>query len=193
MTKDEGKFINLIYTISNGFASCQTEKLREKEDRKGSYCFIPMYYLRLYQEIEDLLKINPNLRGKKFVDYGSGPGMTMLIAKSFGLITKGYEMRDSCVKFARSILTLNVEKCDLKSHPYNEKFQIVYYYCPFTDRNMENDFELKAISTLESGGYLMCPCPGTFLAGGMSPRMKKEFKRFEPVEGLSFTFKLIKP
>lgn len=143
------------------------------EHKEGSYPFIPMDPHRVIQEfvlLREQLKSIKNWSGhkvkkSKFLDAGCGVGNVMLIAKAANLCKQvhGIEYFDETYERARLLLGLVdhekfntfIHKDDiLKFENYN-RFDVIYYYCPFSDHRLEAMFEERVEDSMKIGAILL--------------------------------------
>jgi SAM-dependent methyltransferase len=100
----------------------------------------------------------PEMKGRKFLDVGCGPGTKMLLAKQFyGLNVHGIELNPAmaCVAFKEG----SVKTCDALQVPAGtyRAFDLIWLYRPFRDPQLEEELEARITDEMK---------PGAILAGG---------------------------
>lgn len=168
----------LTYIIDSFCRSKEIENRPKYEDRlkrKGSYSYIPFdtNYFYAYiatvrskiMEQKGLTSLDESTQVQKrptFIDYGAGIGVTVKIAERLGFFTTGIEIDDKLINLCNTGYGAKIVRGDLTKPTVfaGKSYDVVYFYCPFYDREKELEFELKAINTVKVGGYLIAPHPG---------------------------------
>jgi len=172
----------MLLSLIDNIVQNQSFKIRKEQIRlKGSYPFIPINIPAFFESliiVRELLYAE-STNGLKFIDYGCGIGITMLIARKLGFEISGIEYDDKIIE--NSLFSIYepknpIIKGDLtdKKLYKNNQYDVVYYYSPFEDYMKEVEFELNAISTVKIGGYIIAPPPGRMVE--YLSNYKSEFK-----------------
>lgn len=163
--------LNIMSLLISKLPKCKTTITSRQKD--GAYSFIPIsssYVFNSIRFVKSLLKGN----GHTFIDYGAGFGIVVKIAEELGFDAKGIEIEkfyiENSISRYKSIKEGDLNDLNLY---LDKKFDVVYYYSPFEHRDKKEIFEIRAISTLNVGGYLIAPTPGVFASYFIS-RSKNE-------------------
>jgi len=130
------------------------------------FAYIPNLLPKLYNNLLIILKhISKKSPNKycnlKFLDAGCGIGLTMLLAKNIRFknmrITDahGIEIDETLINTSKKLFTSSISKLapNFKKHNYHivqnnilnfkyyDKYDIIYFYCPFDDTELETKFE----------------------------------------------------
>lgn len=160
--------LNLIYNLTKTYESLQRKVRSPQEVRtEGSFEYVPFSAKFLYQNLKVIEKLMEN-KGKTtskplFIDYGCGIGATLAIAKMFGYDCRGIEINKDYIRdWVCYDPYCQITEGDLTNKEIYEKFHydLVYYYCPFTNHTKELAFEIEALSTVKIGGFVIAPSPG---------------------------------
>lgn len=155
----------------------------------GSYPFIP---LGIEKQIRWMSKVKEELIGNKryisqekpvkFLDAGCGCGNAMLMAYATGLASEchGIEYSPEMADKAEVFLGTKNEKGwmfkvfreDIMAFKYYNKYDVLYYYCPFVDKRLQVRFEEYIEDKMKVGAILMC-----FLKQARSIRKDDRFKQ----------------
>lgn len=138
------------------------EKSRKALNMKGSYHFIKndSYPIirSLYEVKKDILK-NGWTYKYPFIDLGSGPGLTLHLAAAVGFTNGlGLDIDSENIKLSKYLLFgtgLKVIKRDILKWNGFGPNQIIYYYCPFIDDDLQHKFEKRVEDRMKVGSYLI--------------------------------------
>lgn len=171
------------------------KKMQAHKD-KGRYLFVPyrdiiqvieqLIFIKdiLYKEQDVVLKNDPFYRSNylpyKFVDAGCGLGFICHLAWNIGFKAYGIEIYDSYLKFCKKFYKKEILKYnpttfireDILKHDYKQ-YDIIYYFCPFTAKNLERRFEKRVLDTMKKGAFLI-PKEGAWIV--------EEDKRFKKIK-----------
>lgn len=186
-TSNEFYLLNII----ERFVNSEKDKLKSKVEevkKKGSWDFIPYRSQYIFNNLLEIKKLEPR-RSLSFIDYGCGIGNASLIADVLGFDAYGLERELPYIEIAKGLLynKNRIISGDLEIHDFKPNYDVVYFYCPFQDRDKEYKFEKKVVASVPIGGYLMPTSCGIFandyidnLYKGLIP-LKKKFE--EVIEG----------
>jgi len=163
----------------------QDVSTKKKRNKDGSYEFIPhntsdnvRAFIMLKQKLIKEPKWSGHKRANgrtKFLDAGCGIGNVMLTAKSCGLTDEahGLELFDDTVAQARAFLGLThdhrnnswsdsksyfsykVYKRDIMTFKSYSHYDVIYFYCPFCDHDMQQKLEEHIENSMKIGAVLI--------------------------------------
>jgi hypothetical protein len=144
---------------------------------KDSYYHIPYSYNALAGNLQ-IIKDHSKKSYLSFIDYGCGPGFTLLVARALDFYTTGVEFDKKLFYFCKRMLpNSNILQADLTTHLFAiGYYDVVYFYCPFRDEEKEIKFEKKALMSIKIGGYLIAPPPARLTYERSVERVCKNFK-----------------
>jgi SAM-dependent methyltransferase len=199
---DKKNFDNVKYMM-NSFHDILDHVIRAQHDRdtyveaiehkEGSYPFIPLSLNRQIMGMKDLREHlrkerrwsgHKYLMNSKFLDAGCGIGNAMLAANTAGLCANqhGIEYFPETADKAEQFLGIKngrykqfkVLRDDiLKFKTYN-RYDIVYFYCPFSDRRLQVRFEEYLEDNMKIGAVLM-----GFMKQGHQIRKDERFEQIK--------------
>lgn len=162
MNKLNDKLFGILDDICFGIR--ELNNIDQKDiDEKQSFTYYPMDASILYNSLVFVNKLVKK-ENKTFVDYGCGIGLTLRIAKLLGFESIGYDLDKRIVRafnissyyYSNGLMKV----ADLRdSSIYTTKFDVVYFWSPFVDRDLEREFELQALKTVKKSGFLMTTSP----------------------------------
>jgi 2-polyprenyl-3-methyl-5-hydroxy-6-metoxy-1,4-benzoquinol methylase len=95
-----------------------------------------------------------------FVDAGCGIGWVVELANYMGFKSKGIEISINNVKVANKLFNacydsnMDVVEGDIFDHDFS-KYDVIYYYCPIKDPELEIKFEHKVEKEMKVGSILI--------------------------------------
>ena len=132
------------------------------------YNFIPKLNSNFFNQLEIVNKIlhtedKPRIT---FLDVGCGVGSKLAIAKLFYFSNvHGIEINPIYIDNAKKIFNIckeNIFVVDaLNFENYNE-YDIIYFYCPFRNWELEKKLEIKIKNDMKSGSFLLANLSKTF-------------------------------
>ena len=144
-----------------------------KGARKAYSMYIPLDFTRFISLIQ---KSITNLKGnipRKFLEIGSGNGLKLVAAaailEDYGFrIFHGVEVLKGQIKFANNLakkvkdgygLDTNVDcksfYCDAFNFTHYSDYDLIYYYCPISDSELEAKLECLIEKNMKSGSLLV--------------------------------------
>jgi SAM-dependent methyltransferase len=145
----------------------------------GKYEYIPMDIKVIRNEIKfvsDILKTKNRIHDLKFLDAGCGIGVTLLVARRYGFKPFGIEFNAKLAEIAVRLSEVwtkdNVFIGDILDYKDYNKFDVIYYYCPFEDRELQATFEKIVENAAKKGAIIIAN-----LKQNDSIVMDKRFKR----------------
>jgi len=148
-------FLNeLTYQIQRG----SREVYKRGTEKEYEYIAYRNYELL----IEQLLAVMGYLLDQgnwspKFIDVGCGAGLITHLADTIGFDGFGIELRQEYVDYAKRFDVcdhLNIFKGDAFDHSY-KKYDVVYYYCPINDRELQTRLEKHIEGSMKKGAFLI--------------------------------------
>ena len=185
---------------------CRENEGKRVEQAEGSYPFIPISTQRTYRDFQDLaayLRTEKRWSGHrakgrytKFLDAGCGAGNVMMLARAHQLTNQvhGLEYYEHTLQMARTFVGHHktygprngcfVEQADILTFRRYNQFDIVYFYCPFSNGDLQERFEERLEDKMRVGAILV-------------PRLKKsraieKDSRFERIKGLDMMWIKVK-
>lgn len=138
-------------------------------ERSKSHAFVPLPTLSfinsMFAVVEAVEKDGRTASEYTFVDFGSGPGIKMVIARAFGFQVMGFEFNEEYVKrsYGLGVSSLikikDLEQLDPLEIPSKS---ILYFYRPFQDGTKQDAFEEKIFTSMSKESYAI-PFGGTGL------------------------------
>jgi len=121
-----------------------------------------------------------------FIDAGCGIGNIVMIARCIGYRAYGIELNDKYVDMAEEILTsqiatydhYNVKKGDILKEGDWGKYNVIYYFQPIKDQQLEIEFEKKVEEMAK---------PGAFIVAGM--KRDHSFRKSDKFSKVKITVK----
>jgi SAM-dependent methyltransferase len=174
-----GRKLEIYSQIFHNFFTSYRSNVSIKEEKearkKGSWVFIPNSFTRImdnFIELSDFLKKNKKWSGnesdydhRKFLDAGCGVGNIMVLANEI-LQCKyihGLEIDKENVDEAKNLLKrfaggkreyIEVFKKDILKFQNYGDYDIIYYYCPLCNFEMEKEFEEMVEDQMKVGAVL---------------------------------------
>lgn len=183
-TKDEYIYLNdkysalkrLVYNINYGYGCRDGDLKRNKEYEKinkgthkmDRWHFIPCSIDRV---LDDILLVSKDCdKGHRynnhynmyhynmsFVDAGCGNGWVVEVAKNLGYKAFGVEIEDKNVDAIHHLfpdLKNNIIHGDILDISYKD-FDVVYFYCPIHNLELQNKFTIKVLKEVKVGSYII--------------------------------------
>lgn len=152
--------------IDNGYSMITKafeNKYRGKRVGKG-YNYIPMETRFLVEQFLKAQKVL-NRKGYKLptlLDVGCGPGLTLILASAAGFKPSGIEIVPELFKEAEVLLKHvtrgqwgTVHNKDALKYKDYDKFDVIYYYCPIEDFEIQSKLEKKIENQMKVGAILI--------------------------------------
>ncbi len=141
-------------------------KSTHEESRDGErYTFIPANFRAV---ADDFLAVYKHAQANKkelhyFLDVGCGIGNIMLIPYTTGIIAHGIEYDENVLKYALLPIHKNnsayqqhgIYHMDAANFKHYDRYDIVYYYCPMCNRELEGALEERNQKEMKPGAYLI--------------------------------------
>jgi SAM-dependent methyltransferase len=161
----EKEFFSIFSMMERMLRDARRTTVKLESKFVGSYPFIPHYSDPIARTLR-YLKALDGAGNLPFYDFGCGYGTKLLLAKLIGIPKAiGIELDSDYVNLFQNSLwnccDITVTRGNLLELTTNNFVPqtpiIAYYYCPFSDRNLETVFETDLENLLPVGSYLI-PC-----------------------------------
>jgi len=151
-----------------------------------SYPFIPHTFLDIYYVLERIEKYfyDKNLgHPPTFLDAGCGVGNIMLIADAVGFEASGIDLNPDLIEMAHHLLhNIHPEPvldiADILSYNKYNTFDVIYYFHPLRNGDMERVFEKKVEKEAKVGAIIIAA-----MKRDRTIFVDKRFRRLDPLEG----------
>jgi len=151
-----------LFGIINRFIGYFTvDSVREsRNDTDSEYPFVPMDTRQMYRQLQlaadHLKEKNPQAQRPSFIDIGCGIGNVILVAEQMEFEVFGIEKDPYPCKVARRLMgEEKVAQEDIWSYNKFADFDVIYYFRPFHDGEMQHKFEHMIEDSLKRGGILI--------------------------------------
>ncbi len=160
ITDDQQLFLNII----NRYIAFFTREIQKQStnDTASEYPFVAMDTRQAYQEIKLAWDYIAEGHGRPqgdpptFLDIGCGIGNVLLFAEQIGFDVYGIEKDQYPFYVAsRMVGSKRISQADILNYDQYGDFDIVYYFCPLTDSNLQKRFELQVENTMRPGAILI--------------------------------------
>ena len=139
-----------------------TDSQRQSQNDPGSeYPFVPMDTRQVYDQLKfvhDFLFETALFVGRplSFLDIGCGIGNVLLVAELMEFVVSGLEKDEYPFAVAAKLIGLErVVKQDIWDYDLYDSFDIIYYFRPFHEGNLECRFERFIEDQMKSGAVLI--------------------------------------
>lgn len=153
---------DILFGIINRFLGYFTrDSQRESQnDPESEYPFVPMDTRQVYEQIKfvrDLLAdAKPEATHLSFLDIGCGIGNVLLVAELMDFEVAGLEKDDYPFTIAAKLIGDDkVVKQDIWEYDHYHTFDVIYYFRPFHEGNLQRRFERFIEDQLKTGGVLI--------------------------------------
>lgn len=157
ITQNEGRdasYLNLkcqVYALA--FQNLETSFM-EDYNSEEQYGFRPFPSGRFVDLLIEASKFAQFDKNRSFLEIGCGPGFKLSLAKFFHDVVHGIEIVPEYVDFAHKMLGHDVQLQDAMEFDRYGEYDLLYYYRPFADNEMQSDFEHKICEAMKQGAYL---------------------------------------
>ena len=160
ITEDQQPFLNII----NRYIAFFTREIQKQShnDTASEYPFVAMDTRQAFQEIklawDYLSETRPNVSEHvpTFLDIGCGIGNVLLFAEQVGFDVFGIEKDEYPFYVASRMLgSSRISQDDILKYDRYGDFDVVYYFCPLTDGNLQREFEHQVEDTIRKGSILI--------------------------------------
>ncbi|MCB2184061.1 MAG: class I SAM-dependent methyltransferase [Desulfobulbaceae bacterium] len=159
---EEEEIRDIFFGIINRFIGLHTRESvqRSANDTANEYPFVPMDTRQLFDQLYFTARyLKQNRPGKKnfsFIDVGCGIGNVMLFAEQMDFDVFGFEKDPYPCEIAKKIMGEDrVREDDIWKFEGYENFDVIYYFRPFPNADMQTRFERMIEDKLTPGGILI--------------------------------------
>jgi SAM-dependent methyltransferase len=97
-----------------------------------------------------------NFNSMKFLDIGSGTGFVCGIAASMGLTAEGIEINPALYEISKQLFPeVRFYNIDIKDFNNYEDYDILFYWLPFRDPELIQEFKKKVENSIHIGAYII--------------------------------------
>ena len=154
-------FFNIIHRYIGLFS--RTAQHQTSNDTASEYPFVAMDARQVFGQVsfvKDYLLERDGLHNAverySFIDVGCGMGNVMLIAEQLGFDVFGIEKDRYTLPIARQLFDESrVLEEDIRHYPDYHRFDVVYYFCPFSDGDLQRSFESQIEAAMKPAAILI--------------------------------------
>ena len=153
---------DVLFGIINRYLGFHTLEAQRAtiNDTSLEYPFVPMDTRQVFAQIgfvHDYLRRRAGVEAAPaFLDIGCGTGNILVIAEQFGFEVYGFEKDDHPVQVARRFIGAErVTQEDIWRFADYDRFDVVYYFCPFSDGATQQRFEVMVEARMRPGAILI--------------------------------------
>ena len=104
----------------------------------------------------NIIKGRESIQNKRFIDVGSGIGNICAVANRWGFSAEGIELNPILYNIAcqlhPNVKTHNIDIRDFNSY---ENYDVIYYFLPFYDENLQKELKEKIENKCKIGTYII--------------------------------------
>lgn len=153
---------DIFFGIINRFIGMYTRESvqQSQNDTANEYPFVPMDTRQLFEQLYFTRKyLAQNIQDKKvfsFIDVGCGIGNVMLFAEQMDFDVYGFEKDPYPCRIAAKMMGDDrVTEDDIWNYNDYERFDVIYYFRPFPNADMQIKFEKMIEDKLKPCGILI--------------------------------------
>lgn len=155
---------DILFNIINRFVGLHSRDSvrRTINDTSREYPFVAMDPRQVFAQIARVAEHlgldpeNPPADPPRFLDIGCGIGNVLLMAEQFGFDVHGIEKDEYPAGIAARLLGKErIEQADIWSYDAFDRFAVVYYFRPFSDRELQLRFEKLVEGRMRPGAILI--------------------------------------
>ncbi len=126
----------------------------------AKYPFVPMDTRQVFKQVQlarqHLLAREKEQKNHTFLDIGCGIGNVLLVAEQMELDVFGFEKDEYPYKIGAKLIGEDrVTQEDIWQYDSYDTFDVIYYFRPFHQGEVQRKFELMIENQLKSGGVLI--------------------------------------
>ena len=121
----------------------------------NSYRFF-MLPLEFVSGMLESIKTEVDLKGKRFLDVGSGTGYICGLAEQMGMIAEGIEMNPTLFEISTQMFP-EIKFYNMNCNEFEKygEYDIIYYWLPFREDRLKDDFKQKIEKEIKIGGFIL--------------------------------------
>ncbi len=155
MTQDAEPFAALLDSIQASLRDWVGGGIGTLEGRPECWGFVGMPALPTLALLRLARNATP-AKSPSFLECGSGFGFVAALAKELGFNVTGIEIVPKYIELSRRFFpSVRVEEGDLLAFDRWADFDVIYYYGPFADDEVQARFELHIEDALRPGGIIL--------------------------------------
>ncbi len=164
-TIDEPVTIGIFNAAFSALERVASGPDRALENAGDSHAFIPLkpdQFISLLHFAWRLLATLNRLDNARFLDVGCGAGAKLFIARQFFPIIHGIELEETYVErsqffFSEGAGDIQIERADALEYSMYGDFDVVYYYIPLRNHELQRRLEAKIWSDVRPGTIVLAP------------------------------------
>ena len=122
----------------------------------SSWAFVGMDTGRALGQLEFVRECLGECLSPRFVDCGAGLGFIGMLARGLGFNPSGIELSSRYTEIANRLFpSARVAGGDVLYFPDYGEFDVIYYYGPFKDEALQEQFEIKVESDARPGAIII--------------------------------------
>lgn len=154
---------DLLMGIINRYLGFHTlaAQRETKNDTSLEYPFVPMDTRQVIEQVRCVARYLHAHRllapaAPTFLDIGCGTGNVLVVAEQCGFEVFGLEKDEHPCRVAQVFFGAErVVQADIWDYPDYHKFDVIYYFCPFANNELQRRFELFIEETMRPGAILI--------------------------------------
>ncbi|MFZ5775610.1 MAG: class I SAM-dependent methyltransferase [Thermodesulfobacteriota bacterium] len=155
---------DILFSIINRFIGLHSrDAVRHTiNDTSREYPFVAMDPRQVFAQIACVAEHlgldpeSPMADPPRFLDIGCGIGNVLLMAEQFGFAVYGIEKDQYPATIAARLIGEDrIDQADIWSYGGFDRFEVVYYFRPFADRELQLRFERLVEDRLRPGAILI--------------------------------------
>lgn len=156
---------DIFFGIINRFIGYFTRdsQRQSKNDPESEYPFVPMDTRQVYDQLTFVHDFLTNSDSEQltneplsFLDIGCGIGNILLVAELMEFTVEGLEKDEYPFSVAAKLIGQEkVVQADIWEYDHYHTFDVIYYFRPFHEGNLERRFERFIEDQLKPGGILI--------------------------------------
>ncbi|MFA6498597.1 MAG: class I SAM-dependent methyltransferase [Desulfurivibrionaceae bacterium] len=155
---------DIFFNIINRFVGFYSQDaVREtRNDTDCEYPFVAMDTRQVFAQMGfvrtflGLDQENQTTSPPRLLDVGCGIGNVLLIAEQFGFEVYGFEKDEYPYRVAAKLIgEERITQADIWTYESYDKYEVIYYYRPFSGREQQLRFERLIEDTMKTGAILI--------------------------------------
>jgi SAM-dependent methyltransferase len=145
----------VLDAIQDSFRDRVVGGLSTLEGRPESWGFVGARTAGVLDQLRVAWSRTP-ARSPRFLECGSGFGFVAALAREVGFSVTAIEIEPSYIEISRRLFpSVRVEEADLTTFDRFGDFDVIYYYNPFADDEVQARFERRVEAALRPGGIIL--------------------------------------
>ncbi len=154
---DPKPLMNLLDQVQTFFMNSLVGGIGRLADKPEAWAFVGMRTETAFAQLQKARGYFPEGASPRFLDCGSGLGFILALAKELGFEVAGVEWSAKYADLARRLFpgTTTVQG-DVLEYPSYGEFDVIYYYGPFAEDELQAKFEEKIEADAKVGAVIVC-------------------------------------